>query len=359
MKSLPIGIQSFKELRNRGCVYVDKTRHILNLINHGKYFFLSRPRRFGKSLLLSTIEEVFLGNRELFDDLYIYDKIKWESYPVLRLDFGRRGYATPNELLLSLNKYIDDEASRIGITLPDATLPDRFAELIICTRKKYDRQVVVLIDEYDKPIIDHLDQLSVADENRKILRSFYQVLKATDEHLKFVFLTGVSKFSKVSVFSGLNNLNDISVHNRYAAICGYTQEELETNFTEHLSELMQAKRMDREAVLSRIKSHYNGYSWDGETLVYNPFSTLLLFDKKVFNNYWFATGTPTFLIKMLKDTDMAPVLKPVTLTASGFDSFEPGAIKIVPLLFQTGYLTIKSIKENRLKETSHEETSLD
>jgi len=350
MKKLPIGIQSFRKLRNDDCLYVDKTEQIYRLLHTGNCFFLSRPRRFGKSLLLSTMEEIFSGNKALFEGLYIYDKIDWTQYPVIKLDFGKMAYGTPDELKTSLKFHMDNISTKNGIILTGENLADRFSELIERLHLLSGCRTVVLIDEYDKSIVDHLDNLPVANANRDILRSFYQVLKAADEHLRFVFLTGVSKFSKVSVFSGLNNLNDITLDARYATICGYTQEELETNFTEHLSELMQAKRMNKEAALARIKSYYDGYSWDGLTSVYNPFSTLLLFDKNEFIGYWFATGTPTFLIKILKNTDLTPVLKPVTMGASGFDSFDPANIAVLPLLFQTGYLTIKNIEENIVSE---------
>jgi hypothetical protein len=265
------------------------------------------------------------------------------------LDFGGNGYDTPKALTNSLNGFVSEKAKKSGIEVAGAVeLSSRFRLLIGKVREKYNQKVVILIDEYDKPMVDHLDRLPIANANRDILRSFYQVLKAADEHLQFVFLTGVSKFSKVSVFSGLNNLNDITLDARYAAICGYTQEELETNFAEHLSRLMQAKQIDKATALSRIRSKYNGYSWDGVTSMYNPWSTLLLFDKNVFDDYWFASGTPTFLIKLLKNTDLSSVLEPVTISSSVLDSFDPENINMLPLLFQTGYLTVKSVQENMI-----------
>ncbi|MDR2928804.1 MAG: ATP-binding protein [Cytophagaceae bacterium] len=349
-KQLPIGIQSFRKLRENGCVYVDKTHHILDLMSSGgNVYFLSRPRRFGKSLLISAIEEAFLGNKSLFEGLYIYDKIEWINHPVIRLDFdGAGSYNTPQALINSLNEFIDQTAIKHEIIADGLELPLRFQSLIMKLHKKYNRQVVVLIDECDKPVIDHLDNPATASANRNILRSFYQVLKASGEHLRFVFLTDVLKISEASVFSGLNHLNDITLDTRYSTICGFTQEELELNFDNRISDLMAARKIKKLAVMTQIKQTYSGYSWDGVSMVYNPFSTLMLFDKNKFDTYWSATGTSSFLIKLLNNTDLSPVLKPVTTGAMGFNSVDPDAIDTLPLLFQTGYLTVKTTKTNRI-----------
>lgn len=349
MKSLPIGIQSFRDLRTKGYLYVDKTSYILQMME-GKNYFLSRPRRFGKSLLLSTIEEIFLGNKGLFEGLYIENKIAWDKHPVLRLDFGGRGYDTPEALVNTLNGFVDENIQKHDVTVDSKELPDRFRMLITKIHEKYGKQLVILIDEYDKPIVDHLHNLPVASANRDILRSFYQVMKATDEHQRFIFLTGVSKFAKVSVFSGLNNLNDITLDPRYSAICGYTQDELEDSFAAHIADYSTKAGIEPARLLKQIKEWYNGYSWDGATTVYNPFSTLLLFAQQTFGSFWFATGTPGFLIRMLKDTDLSPVLEPVTMTSSGFDSFDPDSVNILPLMFQTGYLTVKSVRNSLVAE---------
>ncbi len=347
MKRLPIGIQSFEELRRLNCVYVDKTPQIYSLIENGKYYFLSRPRRFGKSLLVSTLEEIFRGNKALFEGLYIYDKIEWLKHPVIKLDFGAINYQTPEALEKDLFNIMSGIATREGIVLTRNSAGS-FAELIEELYRKTGRQVAVLIDEYDKPIIDHLPDLALSNANRAVLKNYYQVLKAMDAQLCFVFLTGVSKFSKVSIFSGLNNLRDITLSTGYASLCGYTQEELETCFDEHIENLAQSLQTNRFDILSEIKNWYNGYTWDGITSVYNPFSTLLLFAEKVFDNFWFATGTPTFLVNLIKErNDVKALLEPVAVEASGFDSFEPEAIDTKQLLFQTGYLTVKSIAKSR------------
>ena len=342
MKKLPIGIQDFVKLRSNNCLYVDKTHSILRLITEGSAFFLSRPRRFGKSLLVSTLEEIFKGNKALFEELYIYDKWDWtQQHPVIRLDFGGVNNALPDDIENDLSSKISNIAQKYNITL-SRKLAGGFAELIEKLHYATGQQVVVLIDEYDKPIIDNLSVPEVMEENKRILHSYYQILKAADEHLRFVFLTGVSKFAGVSIFSGLNNLNDISLDDRYASICGYTQQELESNFSEHLDDAAHYMGIDKIELLDKIRTWYNGYSWDGKTMVYNPFSTLLFFDKKQFDNYWFRSGTPTFLIETLKKRNqLKPVLKPIIADSNIFDSFDPGRISETPLLFQTGYLTIK------------------
>jgi hypothetical protein len=345
MKNLPIGIQSFIDLRNKDYLYVDKTEDIYRLIRSGKTFFLSRPRRFGKSLLISTLEEVFKGNKELFEGLYIYDRWDWaQRYPVIRLDFGGLSYHTPKALNNSLSDFIKETASKNGIVLEKTEIPDRFKELIEQLHASAGNQVVVLIDEYDKPIIDHLSNLETAKANRDILRNVYQVLKAADEHLRFIFLTGVSRFAKVSVFSGLNNPNDITLNKNYSTICGYTQTELEHYFDEHIEKLSQCLQTDKMQTLDYIRDWYNGYSWDGVNSVYNPFSTLLLFDTETFSNYWFETGTPTFLINLLKNQNVRVILNPVTVISSAFSNFDIENLDLIPALMQTGYLTVKTIR---------------
>jgi hypothetical protein len=278
----------------------------------------------------------------LFEGLYIYDHWDWtQQYPVIRLDFGEINNETPGSLQQDVEQVILSMAERYGITLTRESAGS-FAELIQKLHQSTGRRVVVLVDEYDKPITDHLSDMQTANANRNVLHDFYQVLKAADEHLRFVFLTGVSKFAGVSIFSALNNLNDITLDDEYASICGYTQEELESYFPEYLDNAAAHIGMEREELLEAIRFHYNGYSWNGKTPVYNPFSTLLFFDKRVFDNYWFSTGTPTFLIELLKEhNELERVLKPITVPSSSFSSYDPARISEVPLLFQTGYLTVK------------------
>jgi hypothetical protein len=342
MQKLPIGIQSFVKLRKSDCLYVDKTKDIHRLITSGTTFFLSRPRRFGKSLLVSTLEEIFKGNKALFEDLFIYDHWDWAvQHPVIRLDFGGINNNSPENLQKDIENFLLQIAQTHGITLT-RTGAGSFTELIGKLHEITGQQVVVLIDEYDKPIMDSLTDLEMAAANRIILHDFYQVLKATDEHLRFVFLTGVSKFSKVSVFSGLNHLHDITLSDDYSTICGYTQIELESYFEPYIEQLAAKEQSTKQVAIDKIKHWFDGYSWDGANFVYNPFSTLLLFAEKTFTDHWFATGTPTFLVNLIKDrNDVKMMLEPSKLLPSGFDSFDIQAIDPQILMFQTGYLTIK------------------
>jgi hypothetical protein len=348
-KKLPIGIQSFSKLRSEGCLYVDKTESVYRMISTGGgIYFLSRPRRFGKSLLVSTLDELFRGRKELFEGLYIYDKWDWtQPYPVIRLDFGKRSFNSPEELSVSLNDFVDLTANKFQLSLQENTLNGKFGELIEKLYSSAGKRVAVLVDEYDKPITDHLSNADIQTANKKILHDFYQVLKASDDYIKFVFLTGVSKFSGLSVFSALNNLDDITLDWKYASICGYTQEELETCFTDYLDEIAAYENIGREELLDKIRTWYNGYSWDGKTPVYNPFSTLLFFNNNRYDTYWFRTGTPTFLIEILKSRNqIKPALAPVTVRMNAFESYDPANIGELSLLFQTGYLTIKHIERS-------------
>jgi hypothetical protein len=343
MKNLPIGIQSFEDLRSNNYLYVDKTEFILQVVTIGKVYFLSRPRRFGKSLLISTMDALFRGKKELFEGLYIYDRWDWSKrHPVVRLDFGCRSFNAPDELKISLTDFVDGVADSHQITLREHTLSGKFGELIKALHLSAGQKVAVLVDEYDKPITDHLSDHEVMNANKSILHDFYQVLKAADDHIRFIFLTGVSKFAGISIFSALNNLNDITLKQDYASICGYTQQELESCFTEHIDAMARRNSMSGGELLDEIRRWYNGYSWDGSVSVYNPFSTLLLFSNQEFANYWFRTGTPTFLIELLKNRNqLSPMLEPVKASAISFDGYDPASIGEIPLLFQTGYLTIK------------------
>jgi len=335
MKLLPIGIQTFEKIRNSNYYYVDKTMFVKKL-EEGGYYFLSRPRRFGKSLFLDTLKEAFSGNKELFKGLYLYDNWDWEKrYPVVKISFGGGSVRTPEALISSINFILKNVSQDYQIELQE-TLPDKkLYELIKSLSEKRGSQVVVLIDEYDKPILDAIENIEVAKENREILKDFYSVLKDADPYLKLVFLTGVSRFSKVSIFSGLNQLQDITLNEEFSTVCGYTQSELENIFEDRL------KDFDK----NKIKEWYNGYAWLGES-VYNPFDILLLFSEKRFRAFWFETGTPTFLIKMfMKNQYYIPELENMEVGEEILSNLDVDNIKIENLLFQSGYLTIKEFLE--------------
>jgi Predicted AAA-ATPase/PD-(D/E)XK nuclease superfamily len=334
IQKYPVGIQDFPEIRNNGYLYVDKTEFAYKLVEQGKFYFLSRPRRFGKSLFISTLECLFLGKKELFEGLFIEEKWNWEQrFPIIRISFSNIGHKDLG-LREAINQSLDSTAQKYDIVLQANHNAGKFKELIeklSQTRGK----VVVLIDEYDKPIIDYLgDQTEKALENRDILKAFYSILKDADPHLKLVFITGVSKFSRVSIFSDLNNLDDISIDYRYAGCCGITQQELEDNFREEL------QVFDKQ----EIKSWYNGYSWDLGVSVYNPFSLLNFFTKKKFQSFWFETGTPTFLIK-LSEKEQLYDFEEVEIGANALSAYDIQKLQLIPLMFQTGYLTIKDYNE--------------
>ncbi|MEZ4849790.1 MAG: AAA family ATPase [Bacteroidia bacterium] len=338
---LPIGIQSFREIRENDNLYVDKTEGLYHLVR-GKYFFLSRPRRFGKSLTLSTIKELFFGSKELFKGLWIENHWNWtETHPVIHIGFSSIGY---KELGLerAIELCLEDIAKDYGIVLEKPGFSQQFGELIKKLSEK--NKVVLLIDEYDKPIIDYLDNLPQAFEHQRILKSFYSVIKDSDPYLRFLFITGVSKFSKVSIFSELNNLLDLTTHPKYTTLVGYTQEELEHYFDEWINELVEIQQKPKEDLLAEIKDWYNGYSWDGKNFVYNPFSVLSYFSNGEFKNFWFSTGTPTFLIKLLRNRQQID-LENIEVDQSVFESYDLNNLDTYSLLFQTGYSTIKHLGE--------------
>lgn len=347
MKRLPIGIQTINKIIEDDYIYVDKTKVIFKLMK-GEYFFLSRPRRFGKSLLVSTLKEIFSGNKELFKNHWIYDKIEWKSHPVIHIDFSSITHSEGREnfkenILLSLY----NTATSYGIALETEDLKECLSEMVTKLHEKYGK-VVILIDEYDKPIIDYLEDINKANENKELLAGFYETIKPLDKYLRFVFITGVSKFSKVSIFSRLNNLLDITMDEAYWNICGYTQNELEENFDKHIDVLMEKSNLTKENLLKKIKHWYNGYSWDGKNTVYNPFGILLLFQQNQFKNHWFQTATPTFLIKLINSKN-EPIedYEGFRVGEESFDSYDIENIDPVILLFQTGYLTIKRIRNRR------------
>lgn len=331
MQKLPIGIQNFSDIQTENYCYADKTRLIARLIDHGKFYFLSRPRRFGKSLLIDTIAEAFLGNKKLFKGLYLENNWDWsKKHPVIRIDFAESILHSAARLNVKLLHQIEDCAAHHKIQIKRQEASDQFHELICKLHEKTGQRVAVLVDEYDKPILDNITDSDLAKELRNGLRNFYSVLKAQGAHLCFVMLTGVSKFSKVSLFSGLNNLQDITLDHRYGTLCGYTQEELETVFHEHL------KNVD----LNEVKKWYNGYNFLSES-VYNPFDVLLYLDTRRFKPHWFETGTPTFLVDLIHKKKMSVTsLENLEITDTFMGSFDVDNIEPEPLLFQTGYLTI-------------------
>ena len=338
-RRLPIGIQTFREMREENCYYVDKTAFIERLVDEGKHYFLSRPRRFGKSLFLDTLKELFEGNEELFKGLRVHAGWTWGApNPVVRLDFAGGDYRRPNLLEDSLKDLLAAEERRHRVETDSLTVPGRFAHLLEVLHKRTGRRVVVLVDEYDRPILDVLGTPAVASANRDFLRNVYGVIKASDARIRFTFLTGVSKFSKVSLFSPLNNLADLTLNRRYSAICGYTEEDLDTVFAPELAGLDRA----------RIREWYNGYCWRGEEKVYNPFDVLLLFDSGEFDAHWFETGSPAFLVDTLFERQVSSVsLEKMVGTGDLLSAFDVDHIGTQALLFQTGYLTITSEEEMR------------
>ena len=346
VKKLPLGLQNFRKIIEGDYLYVDKTQYIYNLINGASYYFLSRPRRFGKSLLLSTIAEAFGGDRELFSGLWIYGSdYDFAKHPVIRLDMSNIQNKTPDVLEGSLSFYLKICYRDEGFEYDGSTAADAFMNLILQLNEKYNQRVVVLIDEYDKPILDHINALETADGNRQVLRGFYGILKSMDEYLRLVFITGVTKFTKTSIFSGLNNLLDITMLRDYAGICGIPTEELEKHFGEYIERLAQNKTFKRySSIAGEILAWYDGYSWDGESRLLNPYSLLNFFRHGEFDGYWYETGTPWFLTEMIKKRPESYLaLKNLEIDRSMLDTFDIETIELEPLLFQTGYLTVKEV----------------
>ena len=332
-RRLPIGIQTFRTIREEDCYYVDKTAHVRRLVDEGTHYFLSRPRRFGKSLFVDTLKELFEGNEALFRGLAVHDHWDWSArHPVLRLSFGGGLFREPGGLQASVMAQLDDVEREAGAVSDCPTAPERLRDVLAALHRRAGRRVVVLVDEYDKPILDALDVPDVARANRDFLRGLYAMIKDCDAHVRFAFLTGVSRFSKVSLFSGLNNLTDITLEPAYSAVCGYTDEDVDTVFAPELAGL------DRQA----IRDWYNGYSWLGAASVYNPFDILLLFRRRKFDAYWFETGTPTFLVETLFERRVSSIALGEMVAGSDLLSvFDVDEMATEALLFQTGYLTIK------------------
>ena len=331
-RRLPIGIQTFRTIREEGFYYVDKTAHVRRLVADGSRYFLARPRRFGKSLLVDTLKELFEGDESLFDGLAVHDRWDWSvSRPVLRLSFGGGLFAEPGRLHANVMAQLDAVERETGVRSDYAGAPERFRDLLAQLHRRTGRRAAVLVDEYDRPILDALDVPDMARANRDFLRGLYAMIKDGDAHVGFAFLTGVSKFSKVSLFSGLNNLTDITLDPRYSALCGYTDADLDTVFAPELPGL------DRD----EIRTWYNGYSWRGPDRVYNPFDILLLFDRREFDAWWFETGTPTFLVDTLLARGVGGIaLENLVASRDLLSSFDVDDMATEALLFQTGYLTI-------------------
>ena len=346
MKNLPVSIQTFSDLMTQNYLYVDKTKEIYNLFARGgKYYFLSRPRRFGKSLLISTLNEIFSGNKELFKGLWIYDKIEWKTYPVIYIDFSHISFQTPQVLEMELNIKLEKIAKTFNINLDQRRdYQGKFEELIEKLSAK--ERVAILIDEYDKPIINFIEteEKEIALANRKVLKKFYSVLKGSDRYIRFVFITGVSKFSRMSIFSDLNNLNDITIDDHFSMLLGLTQDELLKYFDDRIHRLSQKMNMSKNDFLGHVKQWYNGYSWDGHHFLYNPYSILNFFSKNRFSNYWFASATPTFLVNHMKNRKKdITALEREEVDEAIFESYDIENLEVLSMLFQTGYLTIKDI----------------
>ena len=336
-RRLPTGIQTFRELREENCYYVDKTPYVERLLTGGKHYFLSRPRRFGKSLFLDTLKELFEGSEALFRGLHVHARHDWSvRHPVVRLSFGGGGFKQPGLVRDHVMEQLAAVERRNGVEADYLTAPGRFAYLLEALHERTGQRVAVLVDEYDKPILDALETPEAARANRDFLRGLYGVIKDNDAHVRFTFLTGVSKFSKVSLFSDINNLTDLTLDRRYSAICGYTEGDLDTVFAAELPGLDRA----------RIREWYNGYRWLGEEKVYNPFDVLLLFDSREFKAHWFETGSPAFLVDTLIERQVSTVsLADVVGTEELLVAFDVEEIGTEALLFQTGYLTITEAED--------------
>lgn len=341
----PIGIQDFEKLRTNGYSYVDKSRFVYKLATEGEYYFLSRPRRFGKSLFLSTLEAYFQGKKELFEGLAIYDlETEWKKYPIFHIDLNTANFREKDSLYTVLNDYLTTWESKYGTRKSEATLALRFKGVIARAAEKEGCGVVILIDEYDKPILQTLRDPELQAEHRAQLKAFYSVLKTQDRYIKFAFLTGVTKFGKVSVFSDLNNLTDISMDHRYISICGMTEKELLTNFKEGINELASANEDNETETIDKLRMRYAGYYFEENSEeIYNPFSVLNTLANSRYDDYWFKANTHTFLIDILKKHDYCITdlnKAQVKVNMMNNVDFNP-----IPVIYQSGYLTIKSYDE--------------
>ena len=349
LRELPIGIQSFEKLRERELLYVDKTQYIVPLLRGGGIYFLSRPRRFDKSLFLSTLASYFEGKKELFKGLAI-EKIKaesnseWKKYPVLKLDLNAKEYTKSEHLTIILNSHIKIWEEMYDIKIDYVDPDSAFAEIIRLLYKKFNQRVVILVDEYDKPLIASMENEELNSSYRSMLKAFYSVIKSLNGYIHLSFLTGVTKFSKVSIFSDLNNLMDISFDKEYSAICGITEEELKDNFSKEVKALANAYNKTEEEMVNILRAKYDGYRFsEKEERIYNPFSLFNVFAKEKLGDYWFETGTPTFLVRLLAKCNFnIPDLEGnLKITLDNLDAYRVAKESFIPLLFQAGYVTIK------------------
>jgi hypothetical protein len=350
-KQIMLGKQTFEFLIENNYLYVDKTKEIYNLVNNEKTVFLSRPRRFGKSLLVNTLESLFLGDKKLFKDLYIYDYWDWDKkYKVIHLDLSKPFNENNKDFKDSLNFYMDRVAKNFSIDLFGKYPNDKLSELIEELHKKYG-EVVVLVDEYDAPILDNINDQKIADANRRSLQSFYQALKNSDEYIDFIFITGISKF--IHTFSKLNNPTDITLMDKYSSICGIRHDELKKNCDYYINILADKNNMTYNEGLDEINRWYNGYSFDGSEKVFNPFSTLSALKNGEFSHYWFSTGTPHFLVDILKNRRINIDFKNMLINEKDLNEIDPMNVGDLPLLFQGGYLTIDKKFKNELNESEY------
>ena len=344
LKRLPVGIQTYSEIVNLNCVYIDKTEYIYKMINLSKYIFLSRPRRFGKSLLVSTLQSYFEGKKDLFKGLFIDSVEKdWTEYPVMKFSMASAKHVDTDRLNRYLSSMLEREEVKWNITSPKQDANDRLLDLILTAYNKTGKPVVILIDEYDAPLLDVAHEKVKLDELRQIMRNFYSPLKDCDPYLKFVFITGITKFSQLSIFSELNNLKNISMDPAFAAVCGISEEEIQTQMSDYLDDFAVHQEITREEAMTALKKQYDGYhfTWPSPDM-YNPFSLLNAFQDRMLKSYWFESGTPTFLIEMMRKFNVVPsMLKPSNVLASGFDAPTENMSSIMPLLYQSGYMTIK------------------
>jgi len=355
MKFLPLDLSTFSTMITENYIYVDKTKHIYDLFSRGqRLYFLARPRRFGKSLLISTLKELFSGNRNLFKGLWIDSSdYQWQQYPIIHLDFANIGHATPEDLKENLSWRLQKIAQEYNIDISkDPSVQAQIASLIIALGKTYNK-VVILIDEYDKPILDHISNLEKAEQMKKIIAGLYETIKSMDAHMRAIFVTGVTKFAKTSIFSGMNNLNDISFEPEAAQLLGYTQQEIIHYFSNYIDGITEKKSISRDMVFENMKEWYNGYRFSELAIkVYNPFSITYYLARKKLANYWFKSGTPTFLIHLIKhqfiDLEKIPT---AALKSSSLETFELNNIPLIPLLFQAGYLTIDTYDTENDKVT--------
>ncbi len=348
LQRLPIGIQGFEKIREEEFLYVDKTRQVYDLTHTNQYYFLSRPRRFGKSLLLSTIKCYYEGKRELFEGLYMATVEKdWKKYPVLYLDLNTNAYDKPEVLVTKLDKVLSDWEKAYDVPANNLTLGMRFEEVIKAAHEKTGLRTVILVDEYDKPMLQAIGNAELQDAYRATLKGFYGALKSMDEHIQFAMLTGVTKFGKVSVFSDLNNLKDISMDRRYYDICGITEQELLSNFPTHIDQLAEANNLTHDECVERLRKRYDGYHFEEAVPgVYNPFSVLNTFDRQKFGSYWFETGTPTYLAYLLRMHNYnLEQMATCQTSAKVLDSIDANSSNPIPVIYQSGYLTIKDYDE--------------